>query len=170
MPDLVYAGQRMTADMISYRSPYTVAYAAITSNTSGATAETVWVTSGAVTFENGRAYRVTLKALIQPVSGGSVNDKVTLRVRKTDASGSVYLDTFHQGGQVVGSNTLIYASNVCTNTSGSDVTATALVGTFQRSNGSTSNVLVAASSTHTAYIEVQDIGPASDYSTATAIT
>lgn len=166
MPDLVYAGQRVTADMLSYRSPYVVAYARITANTSGATSETVWVTTGAVTFKSDRAYRVTLKALVQ----GNSADKATLRVRKTDASGSVYLDTFHQNIAVTGSNTLIYASNICTNTTGSDVTATALVGTFQRSSGTGGNVLIAASSTHSAYVEVQDIGPASDYATATAIT
>lgn len=166
MPDVVYAGQRISADMLTFRPPYAVAYARITANTAGATAETVWVTSGAVTFKSDRAYRVTLKALIQ----GNSADKATLRVRKTDLSGSVFLDTFHQNIAVTGSNTLVYASNICTNTSGADVTATALVGTFQRSSGTGGNVLIAASSTHSAYIEVQDIGPASDYSTATAIT
>jgi hypothetical protein len=166
MPDLVYAGQRVTADMLSYRSPYSVAYARIAANSSGATAETVWVTSGAITFENARAYQVTLKALIQ----GNAADKATLRVRKTDVSGSVFLDTFHQNIAVTGSNTLIYGSNICTNTTGADVTATALVGTFQRSSGTGGNVLIAASATHAAYIEIQDIGPASDYPSATAIT
>lgn len=166
MPDLVYAGQRITADMISYRSPYTVVWAAISANTAGATAETVWVTTPAVTFENGRAYRVTVKALIQ----GSSADKVGLRVRKTDASGAVYLDTFHQNVAVTGSNTLVYASNICVNTTGADVTATALVGTFQRTSGSAGNVLVAATSTHVAFVWVEDVGPASDYINATAIT
>ncbi|NEB00633.1 hypothetical protein [Streptomyces sp. SID13726] len=162
----ILAGMRATADRINDAHPRTIAYQAITANTSSATAETVWVTTGAVTFRAGRAYRMTLKALIQ----GNSADKATLRVRKTNASGSVYLDTFHQGIQVTSSNTLIYVSNICVNTTGADVTATALVGTFQRSSGSAASVLVAASATHVAYVQVEDIGIAADFPSATAIT
>ncbi|MFJ6386455.1 hypothetical protein ACIQJT_02480 [Streptomyces sp. NPDC091972] len=164
----ILAGMRATADRINDAHPRTIAYAAITSNTSGSssTADTAWVTTGAVTFRTGRAYRMTLKALIQ----GSPADKATLRIRKTNTSGSVYLDTFHQGIQVSNSNTLIYASNICVNTTGADVTATALVGTWSRSNGNAAPVLVAASTTHVAYVQVEDIGIAADFPSATPIT
>lgn len=161
----ILAGQRASADRLNYAHPFVVEYQAITSNTGSATSETVWVTTASVTFKSGRAYRITAKALIQ----GNTADKATLRVRKTNTSGSVYLDTFHQGIQVTGSNTLIYAANICANNSGADVTA-ALVGTFTRSSGSAASVLIAASSTHVAYVLVEDVGESSDFPSATAIT
>jgi hypothetical protein len=164
----ILAGMRATADRINDAHPRTIAYQAITSNTSGSssTSDTAWVTTGAVTFRAGRAYRMTLKALIQ----GNAADKATLRIRKNTTSGSVYLDTFHQNIAVSSSNTLVYASNICVNNTGADVTATALLGTWSRSSGSAAAVLVAASATHVAYVQVEDIGIAADFPSATPIT
>lgn len=159
------AGQRITVQRLLDNTPRTISYTSITANTASVTAETVWITSGSITFRTGRAYRCTLKCLLQ----GNAADKATVRIRKANLSGDVYLDSFHQGIQVSTSNTMFYGSNICSNTSGADVTA-AVVGTLQRSSGSTANVAIAATTTHVAYMEVEDIGDASDFSGARAIT
>ncbi|MFE3854607.1 hypothetical protein ACFXPN_26195 [Streptomyces griseorubiginosus] len=166
MPDLVYAGQRVTADMLSFRPPYTVAYAPLAANTSTTTTtEAVAITTPSITFKNGRAYRITLKCLAQSSVSG---DTVTLRVRKTDTSGTAYLDQLRKYIPANGANTPEHFSNIATNTTGSDVTAV-LVATYQRASG-TGNALIAASANNIAYVLVEDVGPAGDYSSAQAIS
>lgn len=166
MPDLVYAGQRISADMLSYRPPYTVAYAPLAANTSTTTTtETVAITTGSITFENGRAYRITLKCLAQSSVSG---DTVMLRVRKTNTSGTAFIDQNRKYIPANSANTPCHFSNICSNTTGADITDV-LVATYQRSSG-TGNSLIAASAGNVAYILVEDVGPAGDYTSAQAIT
>lgn len=161
------AGEDITADKLNDRAPFTVEYQGITANTATTTTtEVIAITSGAVTFRNNRAYRMVVKALIQ---SSVAADHATIRVRKTDVSGTTYLDTQRIYCPGATANTLCHAENICTNTTGADVAATAVVLTYLRASG-TGNVLVAASSSQVAYLHIEDIGPAADYPSATAIT
>lgn len=166
MPDPVYAGQIIDADMLTFRPPYTVAFVPIMANTSAVTTtETVAITSPSITFEDGRAYRITLKCLAQ---SSVASDTVMLRVRKTDTSGTAYIDQNRKYIPANGANAPAHFSNIASNTTGSDITAV-LVATYQRASGS-GNVLIAASANNVAYILVEDVGDAGDYVNAQAIT
>jgi hypothetical protein len=160
------AGNKGTAQRLNDNSFFTLTYASIAANaTAGTTTELVAITTASVTMRNGRAYRMTFKGLVQ---SSIAADTVTVRIRKTNISGTVYLDSMRIYIPVAAANAPIYFSNICTNTSGADVTAV-LVGTYIRASG-TGNVLVAASATHVAFVHVEDVGLATDYSGATAIT
>lgn len=160
------AGSILTPQRLLDNIPRTISYTANTANTSTATGtELVAITTSSVTFRAGRAYRVIFKGLAQSSAAG---DTVTVRVRKTNTSGSIYLDSFRLYVAVAATNTPFYLGNICTNTTSADVSAV-LVGTYVRVGGS-GNVLLAATGTHVSYIEVQDIGDATDYANATAIT
>lgn len=161
------AGEDITADKLNDNSHFLVEYQAIAANTATTTTtETIAITSGAVTFRNNRAYRITAKALIQSTVAG---DTTTIRVRKTNISGTTYLDSQRIPAIVGGANALFFAQNICTNTTGADVTASAVVLNYLRASG-TGNVLVAATSGQVAYLSIEDVGPAADYPSATAIT
>lgn len=160
------AGQRATAQRLNDNAPFTLNYTSIISNTATATTtELVAITTPSMTLRNGRAYRMTFKGLVQSSVAG---DMVTVRIKKTNTSGTVYLDSMRIYVGNAAANSPAYFSNICTNTSGSDVTA-ALVGTYVRASG-TGNVLIAATGTHVAYLHIEDIGIASDHSGAVAIT
>lgn len=160
-------GMTITAQRLLDNTPHTISYTSLTSNTSTATStETVALTTPSNTFRNGRAYRVTYKGLAQ---SSVANDSVTVRVRKTDTAGEVYIDSFRLAIPAAGANVPFCLSNILTNTSGADITAV-WVGTFVRVSGGTGNVLLAATSTHVAYIELEDIGEAVDFPTARAMT
>ncbi|GGW41396.1 hypothetical protein [Streptomyces xantholiticus] len=165
MPDTVLAGQLITADMWNRRAPVLKNYTPITANSSNTTTvETVAITTASVTFETGRAYRVILRGLGQ---SSVAEDTMTMRVRKTNTSGQVLLESFRIYIPAGGVNVDYYSAQVCTNTTGADVSA-ALVGTYVRNTG-TGNCFMAASATHVSYIQVEDIGPASDFPSAVAI-
>jgi hypothetical protein len=160
------AGMKITAQRLIDFTPHTVEYQSLTANaTAVTTTETVALTTGSVVFETGRAYRFTIKGLYQ---SSVAADQVQVRIRKTNTSGTTYVDSFRLYCPAAGGNTAFYLSNIGVNTSGADITAV-VVGTYVRSAG-TGNVLIAASATNPAYIEVEDIGDASDFSGATAIT
>lgn len=137
-----------------------------TSNTSTVTGtEAVALTSNSVTFFAGRAYRVKVKGVVQSDVTG---DTVQLRVRKTDPSGAIYLDTFTSYRvNVAGDNTIFSPENAIRNDSGADVSA-ALVLTYARGSG-TGNVRVAADAVNPAYLEIWDIGASADYPSANEI-
>lgn len=161
------AGQEVTSDRLNNNTTFTVLYAGITANTATTTTvEAVAITGGSITLRSNRAYRFTAKALIQ---SSVAADTVTIRIRKTDVSGTTYLDTQRIYIPVAGSNVLCCAENICTNTTGADVVASAIVLDYFRASG-TGNVLVAGSASQVAYVHVEDIGVATDYPNATAIT
>ncbi|MGW1324782.1 hypothetical protein ACWD64_19845 [Streptomyces antibioticus] len=159
-------GQRITPQRLLDNTPHTISYTAITANTSTATTtEAVAVTTPSITFRAGRAYRITFKGLAQ---SSVAADTVTVRVRRTSTSGDIYVDSFRLPIPANATNVPFYLSNICTNGTSSDITV-ALVGTYVRASG-TGNVLLAATTTHVCYIEVEDIGEATDFVAARAIT
>lgn len=136
------------------------AYGAISATTGTASAETVYITKAGVVFRQGRAYRITIKGFF---SSSVANDRIQLRVRKTNVAGTVYLNTgIGPTTPAVSTSTAFYFQNICRNTSGGDLTQT-LVATFQRQAG-TGNLAVAAGASDPAYLHVEDIGAAGDFS------
>lgn len=160
------AGQDITVDRLNDNHPRSIMYTGITANTATTTTtETTAITTSTFTMRNNRAFRVTAKALIQ---SSVAADTMTIRIRRTNTSGATILDTQRIYAAVASANTLCYAQNIFTNTTGSDITDV-LVLDYLRASG-TGNVLVAASASQVAYIEVEDIGVAADFPSATAIT
>lgn len=161
------AGVILTPQRLLDNIPRTISYTAITANTAASTGtELVALTTSSITFRAGRAYRITFKGLVQ---SSVANDQLTVRVRKTNTSGDVYVDSFRLPILTANGNFPFYLANICSNTTSADVSAV-LVGTFVRLSGGTGNCLIAATSTHVCYIEVEDIGDAADYPSARAIT
>jgi hypothetical protein len=156
----------ITAQRLLDNTPHTIEYSAITANTATNTGvEAVAVTTSSINFRAARAYKITFKGLAQ---SSVANDQVTVRVRKTNTSGDIYVDSFRLTIPTGGGNVPFYLSNICTNSTAADVSAV-LVGTYVRLTG-TGNSLIAATSTHVCYVEVEDIGEAADYLSARAIT
>ncbi|MEW2635270.1 hypothetical protein AB0903_27400 [Streptomyces sp. NPDC048389] len=169
MPDTIPAGQRITAERWNSRAPVLKNYTAINANTSTTTTtEVTAITTPSLTFETGRAYRITYKGLVNSSVSG---DTVRLRVHLTDNAGITCIDSMNSGVAPIngnGGNGLFNFDNIVTNTTGADITEP-LIGTYNRQSGS-GNVLIAASATHAAYLEVWDVGPASDFPGATALS
>lgn len=138
----------------------------IVANTSTVTTtETVAITTGSINFLAGRAYRIIIKGLAQ---SSVAADRVQLKVRKTNTSGAIYLDTM--SALVIPANTtnvMYYLGNEIRNLTASTITAT-LVMTYVRQSG-TGNARIAADATNPAYVEVEDIGLASAYTDAVAM-
>lgn len=161
------AGQRTTAQRLNDNAPSTVNYASITANTGTTTgAEMVAVTTANITFRNNRAYRITYKG---GMASSVANQQGSVQIRKTNLTGPTYINAFRLYLPAAGTIPF-YLANICTNTSGADITAP-LVGTFLLTVPvSTGTVNIAASAPNPCYILVEDLGPASDYSGATPIT
>lgn len=160
------AGQDITVDRLNDNHPRTISYTGITANTATTTTtEVIAITSSSMTMRNNRAFRCTAKALIQ---SSVAADTMTIRIRRTNVSGATILDTQRIYAPVASANVLCYAQNIFTNTTGADITDVLVLNYFRASG--TGNVLVAASGAQVAYIEVEDIGVAADYPSATAIT
>lgn len=166
------AGQRLTAQRLIDNTPHTVSYTALTSNVVNSTSpgtETVAVTSGNVTFETGRAYRLKLKTLVQS-NAGTLGDQITVRIRKTNVSGAVWVEAPRVLANVSSGSTPCYFENICSNTTGSDITAPLALSFVRTAGGGTTIAIAATSGVHVTYIEVQDIGLAADFPSATALT
>lgn len=141
-------------------------YTAIIASTGTVTTtETIGITSASTTFKAGRAYRITAKGWVQSTVLG---DLVRIRVKKTNAAGQGFIDSF-DGLRInsAAGMTAFHLQNVAINGTGADVTA-ALVMTYVRDTG-TGNVLLGASAPNPAYIEIVDIGAAADYPDANEI-
>lgn len=163
----VLAGMRLTAQTWYDNTQRTITggYAATTVQTTTTTTEVAYLTSGSMTLRNGRAYRITISTLIT----GNTADKARLWVRRLNITGSVLLDTQQVSIDVSSSNGRRTFQNIAANQSGSDLTGV-LLATIQRSSGSAASVGNAASATSPSYLQVEDIGLATDYPTATPIT
>ncbi|WP_327268818.1 hypothetical protein OG233_14170 [Streptomyces sp. NBC_01218] len=167
MPDTRFAGERIIASVENARAPFTLNYSAINTDTPSSginTTETVWLTTPSLTFKAGRAYRVTVKALVQL---SAATTEAQLRVRKGALGGTLLYDSWRiaSPGQ---SNYGVELSSIFANATGANI-VTAAVATIQRASGA-GNVLVAASVTSPAYLHFEDMGPASDFSGAIALT
>lgn len=138
-------------------------YTAIVANTGTVTTtETVGITSASMTFENGRAYKIHVHGLLQ---SSVVNDVVRSRTRRNTVSGTILMDTMNTVTiQTANTNEIFDYSQIVANTSGSNITSAVLV-TYHRIAGS-GNVRIAADAANPAWIEIRDIGLASDYPNA----
>ncbi|MGW1623032.1 hypothetical protein [Streptomyces sp. NPDC002172] len=146
-------------------APQVLSYTAITANTATTTtSEAVAITTPSITFQNGRAYRITYKGL---AAGSNAGDNGQFRVRKTNLSGTTYIDSFRI--PLFAGNTMFNLQNICANNTGSDINA-ALVGSYVLVTGGGGTVGIAASTTNVAYILVEDMGLSSNFTNATAIT
>lgn len=143
-----------------------VGFNGIQTNTTGATTTELSAFHTDVTFQNGRAYAVTTKGLVSSTVAGDV---VRVRVHKASNSGTTYLDTM-EGLHIVsaGDNVPYEVTAVLANTTGAAI-ATNLSTTYVRNSGSGS-VTIQAGVNNAAYTRVTDIGQASDFPEAQAIT
>ncbi|MFD6421700.1 hypothetical protein [Streptomyces sp. NPDC060198] len=166
MPDLVYSGQRLIASESNVRAPFTVGYTPLTTNATAdaAGAEAVWLTSTSVTLRTGRAYRLTLKGLAVATVA---NTDCQLRVRRAALGGSLMFDSFRFALPST-ANIAFYFANIIAITAAADIT-TVLACTISRAAG-TGLVTVNASSVNVAYIHTEDVGPATEFAGATAIS
>lgn len=141
-------------------------YQAIVANTGTVTTtETVGITSSSVTFEDGRAYKVHVHGLLQ---SSIAADRARSRTRRTNAAGTILMDTMDTVVIPANNTNVIFDySQVVVNNSGSDITDV-LVVTYHRIAG-TGNVRIAADATNPAWIEIKDVGLASDYLNARAL-
>lgn len=165
----VFSGQRLTAQLLSDNSRHLIpgGYAANASTTTTLStgAEIVFASTGSVTLRNGRAYEFTVSALVMANSA----DRARIFVKRTSTTGPVLLDTQQIAADLSASNGRKGYTNIATNQTGADITGV-VVATIQRSSGTTTTVSAAASSTSPAYFEIEDIGPATDYPSATPIS
>jgi hypothetical protein len=159
------AGQTITVSALLDNTPHTVSFTATAAGNAGNTAETVFLTSSSCTMRNGRAYRIEIKGLLS----GTSPDTARWFVRRTGLSGTTLLDTQRIAIPSSTSNGQCNFVNYAANQSGADITDV-VVWTTARGSGSAANVMVAASSTSPAEMRIEDIGPATDYPTATPIT
>jgi hypothetical protein len=136
-----------------------VAQRTLTTSVTFSSTETAVITTGSITFKAGRAYRVSIWALHSAVSASYA----LYRIRKNTVSGTIYKDQMRVNNlQGSSANAAISIQTILTNTTGSDITA-ALCWTGVQ-GGVAQTWTVAASSSNTAYLLVEDCGSAGDYS------
>jgi hypothetical protein len=129
------------------------------------TAELVAITSSLIAFQPNRAYRITAHGLLQSTVAA---DRVDIRVRKTNTSGISLLDGGQQYTIPAASVQVLADLSVVVVTNGTPPTDH-LVMTIARTAG-TGNASVIASATNPAYLMVEDIGAAADFSGARLLT
>lgn len=135
-----------------------------------AVAEAVAFSSGTISFRDGRAYMLTMKGLVRgDRTGGAATAEIRVRKGTTTAgmellrSREIYCHTKDRSYPY-------YFSFVVANTTGATV-ATQICTTYQNVTGTTpGNVQLVATSTEPAYMLVEDVGIASDYTDARQIT
>jgi hypothetical protein len=136
-----------------------------TSTAAITTTETVALTAPGFGFGKNRAYRINVHGIATSTVAG---DTVTVRVRKTNTTGTLLLDTGQSIGIPAASAMCTFDNSVVVITNASPPIAS-LVATFLRGAG-TGNVQITASATIPAYLEIVDIGAASDYANARLLT
>jgi hypothetical protein len=163
------AGQTITVQTLLDNTPHTITngYAAnvATSPASGVTAETIYLTTGTMTFRNGRAYRITLSTLLM----GTQPDTGRIFLKRANIIGSVLFDTQAIAVPRSGSTGRVTFTNNASNSTGSDITDIC-VATIQRLSGTAGTFTLPASTTSPSYVHIEDIGPATDYPNASPIT
>ncbi|MFB7592303.1 hypothetical protein [Streptomyces sp. NPDC056169] len=138
-----------------------------TSTSTTTTTEIAAITTPSLTFTAGRAYRITYHGLLL---SSVANDIVRCRVWRGSIGGSgvSLVDSINSYQiPVANQHVLMDMSQVVTNTTASNITAV-LIGTVLRTTG-TGNVQLVANASNPAWIDVQDIGLATDYPSARAV-
>lgn len=135
-------------------------FKAITASTGTiTTTETVAITTNSYTYKKNRAYKVHVKGM---ASSSVVNDIVKLRVRKTNLAGTIMYDSESAVDMpVAGVNRGYNLEFIFQVGSGADVVAN-FVMTWFRLVG-TGNCNIVASGTNPAYLQIEDLGLASDF-------
>jgi hypothetical protein len=141
-----------------------VVFQARSSATAAVAAESVALTQTGAVLKTGRAYRIQVRGLAQNNTNGT---GVRIRVRKTNVTGAVWLDSFTVTTPVANANYQYNNQQVVTNITGSTITAT-LVMTYASVSGGNS-ILNTGGGCYTTF-EVTDIGDAANFSTAQTIT
>ena len=167
MPDIVYAGSRARIGQIN-RLRHTVAFQPITSTAGPTTSGTqqAGITTASITFKSGRAYQITYKGTMLT---NASSDQGSFEVHKGTATGSpTYINSGRLQSAATAGSVGFYLANIVVN-NGADVTAV-LVGTYHRASGSSgTGVALFGSTTNPSYIQVEDVGPASDYPSASPV-
>ncbi|MFJ7990322.1 hypothetical protein [Streptomyces sp. NPDC096351] len=138
-----------------------------TSSATTTTTEIAAITTPSITFEAGRAYRITYHALLL---SSVANDVVRARVWRGSIGGSgvSLVDSINAHViPIANQQVLMDMSQVVVNSTGSNITGV-LIGSVLRTGGS-GNVQVVANATNPAWLEVRDIGLATDYANARAV-
>lgn len=138
-----------------------------TSSSTTTTTEIAAITTPSITFTAGRAYRITYHGLLL---SSVANDIVRCRVWRGSIGGSgvAVVDSINSHQiPVANQHVLMDMAQVVTNSTGSNITAV-LIGSILRNSG-TGNVQLVANASNPAWIDVRDIGPATDYPLARAV-
>ncbi|MGW1409473.1 hypothetical protein [Streptomyces sp. NPDC002403] len=128
------------------------------------TSEQIALTQTGVTIKRDRAYRISVRGLAR---NDTANTGVRVRVRKTNAAGAIWLDTFTVTTPSANANYQYANDQIIINDSGADITTT-LVMTWVSVVGGNS-FLNTGLGFYTAF-EVLDIGAMTNFSTAQSVT
>lgn len=123
-----------------------------------------------ITFENGRAYSIEVVMLVQSNTASTTANGFRVRIRKTNAAGTMYAD-WRMVEYTGAANQWdpFYGKRVVVRTAGSNL-STVICATLSRSSVGAATLNLFADTTDVAYVRVEDIGLASDYSGAFALT
>ncbi len=142
-----------------------VAFNAIQANTATTTTtEIAAITTPTITFAAGRAYRISYHGLLL---SSVANDIVRCRVWRSAIGGSgISLVDSINAHQIPIANqqVLMDMTQIITNSTASNISSI-LIGSVLRASG-TGNVQVIANANNPAWVEVEDIGAATDYPSA----
>lgn len=161
MPDIVPAGSTVTASMLTYRSPYVVAHASLTSNsgTITSTTEVTIVTTPSATLTAGRAYEFRFQGLVQHATA-NLTDLLFLRLRLGNGNLIRNFQSVAVSNHSTASrNNALDLAIVCTPAA---TTTNTVYMTGAWDSGSSATFTFAATSGTPALLTVRDYGPASD--------
>lgn len=162
MPDVVSPGSRITSNLLTYRSPYVVAHATLTSNSANVTSttEVTVVTTPSATFTVGRAYKIEYHGLIQHGTTSLV-DLCYLRLRRGAGGLIRNVQSFPVANRgTANRNNAVDFSTIVT--PASTITDTVYLTASWDTGSSATFVLVGTAGTP-GLLTVWDAGPASDF-------
>lgn len=140
-------------------------------NIAGVTgAETTIIDSGPITWKAGRAYSIEVQIYALTSVGG---DQAQVRLRRATLGGTNWADWFAAVQMPVGggsNNVPFYAQKVMARTAGTDLTGVNVLVTGNRFSGTGTLQFNQNTGVGQTYVLVRDIGAASDYPNAMAIT
>ncbi|MGW2843966.1 hypothetical protein [Streptomyces sp. NPDC001274] len=158
-------GTDLTIAGVSQGRGYTAFQARDTpTGTTITTSEQIALTQTGVTIKRDRAYRISVRGLAR---NDTANTGVRVRVRKTNAAGAIWLDTFTVTTPSANANYQYANDQIIINDSGADITTT-LVMTWVSVVGGNS-FLNTGLGFYTAF-EVLDVGAMTNFPTAQSVT
>lgn len=161
MPDVVPPGGVIYDELLTYRSPYVVAHAALTANSANVTSttEVTVVTTPSATFTVGRAYKIEYHGMIQHGTASLV-DLCFLRLRRGGGLiRNVQSFPVANRGTANRNNAVDFSTIV---TPASTITDTVYL-TASWDTGSTATFILVGTAGTPGLLTVWDAGPASDF-------